>query len=56
VSFSTTVRVIGAAGRLEDFQERARRLLLRDIDAGPCTEHHAPGRPVQKWTGERGTS
>jgi hypothetical protein len=56
VSFSATVRVIGAAGRFEDFRERVRRLLVRDIDAECYTEHHAPGRLVEKWAGARGTS
>jgi hypothetical protein len=54
--FSAIVRVTGTAGRFEDFQERVRWLLVRDVDAEPCTEHHAPGRLVEKWAGERGTS
>jgi hypothetical protein len=42
--FTAIVRVTGAAGRFEDFQERVRWLLVRDIDAEPYTEHHVPGR------------
>jgi hypothetical protein len=44
MAFTATVCVTGAAGRFEDFQERVRWLLVRDIDAEPYTEHHAPGR------------
>jgi hypothetical protein len=36
------VRVTGA-GRLADFRERLRWLMVRDIDAEPYTEHHAEG-------------
>jgi len=43
VGFTATVRVTGSAGRFEDFQERVRWLLVRDVDAEPYTEHHAPG-------------
>jgi len=43
VGFTATVRVTGTAGRFEDFQERVRWLLVRDIDTEPFTEHHAPG-------------
>lgn len=43
MGFTATVRVTGAAGRYEDFRERVRWLLVRDIDAEPYTEHHAPG-------------
>ena len=44
MGFTATVRVTGSAGRFEDFQERVRWLLVRDVDAEPYTEHHAPGR------------
>ena len=43
MGFSATVRVTGSVGRFEDFQERVRWLLVRDVDAEPYTEHHAPG-------------
>jgi len=43
VGFTATVRVTGTAGRFEDFQERVRWLLVRDIDTEPFTEHHVPG-------------
>jgi len=44
LGFSAVVRVTGSAGRFEDFQERVRWLLVRDVDAEPYTEHHGPGR------------
>jgi hypothetical protein len=37
------VRVIGAAGRFEEFRERVRWLLVRDPDVDPYTEHHGAG-------------
>jgi len=40
--FTAVVRVSGA-GRLEDFRERLRWLMVRDIDAEEYTEHHQPG-------------
>ena len=40
--FRAVVRVTGA-GRLEDFRERLRWLMVRDIDAEDYTEHHAEG-------------
>jgi hypothetical protein len=43
VAFAAIVRVTGTAGRFEDFQERVRWLLVRDIDTQLYTEHHAPG-------------
>ena len=43
MAFTATVRVTGAAGRFEDFQERVRWLLVRDVDTEPYTEHHVPG-------------
>ncbi len=42
-TFRATLRVTGA-GRLTDFGETLRRLMVRDIDAEPYTEHHAEGR------------
>lgn len=41
-SFTAVVRVTGA-GRLADFRDRLRWLMVRDIDAEEYTEHHAPG-------------
>ena len=40
--FTAVVRVTGA-GRLADFRERLRWLLVRDPDAEDYTEHHAAG-------------
>ena len=40
--FTAVVRVTGA-GRLEDFRERLRWLMVRDADAEDYTEHHAAG-------------
>jgi hypothetical protein len=37
--FTATIRVTGV-GRLADFRERLRVLMVRDIDAEPYTEHH----------------
>ena len=44
MGFTATVRVTGGAGRFEDFQERVRWLLVRDVGAEPYTEHHVPGQ------------
>ena len=41
--FTAVVRITGA-GRLEDFRERLRWLMVRDPDAESYTEHHAAGR------------
>ncbi|MGE5639910.1 MAG: hypothetical protein ACM30H_07430 [Clostridia bacterium] len=40
--FTAVVRVSGT-GRLNDFREHLRWLMVRDIDAEPYTEHHAEG-------------
>ena len=40
--FSAIVRVMGP-GRLEDFREHVRWLMVRDIDAEAYTEHHSEG-------------
>ena len=37
--FTAVVRVTGA-GRMEDFRERVRWLMVRDIDAEDYSEHH----------------
>lgn len=41
-AFRAVVRVSGA-GRLEEFRERVRWLMVRDIDAEDYTEHHVEG-------------
>ncbi len=41
-NFTAVVRVTGA-GRLADFRDRVRWLMVRDLDAEEYTEHHAPG-------------
>jgi len=43
MAFTAVVRVLGEAGRFEDFRERVRWLMVRDVDAEPYTEHHRPG-------------
>ena len=43
MAFTAVVRVVGDAGRFDDFRERVRWLMVRDIDAEPYTEHHRPG-------------
>jgi len=40
--FTAVVRVTGA-GRIEDFRERLRWLMVRDPDAEDYTEHHGEG-------------
>ena len=40
--FTAVVRISGA-GRLTDFRERLRWLMVHDIDAEDYTEHHADG-------------
>lgn len=37
--YTATIRVTGV-GRLTDFRERVRFIMVRDIDAEPYTEHH----------------
>ncbi|MGH8737579.1 MAG: hypothetical protein ACREVC_09510 [Burkholderiales bacterium] len=39
--FTAIVRVAGP-GRLDEFREQLRWLMVRDVDAEPYTEHHAP--------------
>ena len=41
-AFRAVVRVTGT-GRLEEFREQVRWLMVRDIDAEQFTEHHAEG-------------
>ncbi len=40
--FTAVVRITGA-GRLEDFRERLRWLMVRDVDAEEYSEHHGEG-------------
>jgi hypothetical protein len=51
--FSAVVRVSGA-GRLADFRERLRWLLVRDPDAEDYTEHHAEGLLEYRFAPRRG--
>ena len=51
--FSAVVRVTGA-GRLADFRERLRWLMVRDPDAEDFTEHHAEGRLEYRFAPRRG--
>jgi hypothetical protein len=51
--FSAVVHVTGA-GRLADFRERLRWLLVRDPDAEDYTEHHAAGRLEYRFALRRG--
>ena len=51
--FSAVVRVTGA-GRLADFRERLRWLLVRDPDAEDYTEHHGEGRLEYRFAPRRG--
>ena len=41
--FTAVVRITGA-GRLADFRERLRWLMVRDAESEDYTEHHAEGR------------
>lgn len=40
--FTAVVRITGV-GRLEDFRERLRWLMVRDLDAEEYSEHHGEG-------------
>ena len=51
--FTALVRVTGA-GRLADFRERLRRLLVRDPDAEDYIEHHEDGRLEYRFTPKKG--
>ena len=51
--FTAVVRVTGA-GRLEDFRERLRWLMVRDADAEDYTEHHAAGMLEYRFAPRRG--
>lgn len=47
--FTAVVRVTGT-GRLEDFRERVRWLMVRDADAEDYTEHHGEGLLEYRFT------
>jgi hypothetical protein len=51
--FTAVVRVSGA-GRLDDFRERVRWLMVRDEDAEDYTEHHADGVLEYRFEPRRG--
>jgi hypothetical protein len=51
--FTAVVRVTGA-GRLADFRERVRWLMVRDPEAEDYTEHHAEGVLEYRFTPKRG--
>ena len=51
--FTAVVRITGA-GRLADFRERLRWLLVRDPDAEDYTEHHEAGVLEYRFTPEKG--
>ncbi|HEX2197605.1 MAG TPA: hypothetical protein VHG88_03160 [Burkholderiales bacterium] len=51
--FTAIARVTGA-GRLEDFRERLRWLMVRDHDAEDYTEHHGEGLLEYRFTPKRG--
>ena len=51
--FTAVVRVTGA-GRLEDFRERLRWLMVRDADGEDFTEHHVPGTLEYRFQPRRG--
>ena len=51
--FTAVVRITGA-GRLEDFRERVRWLMVRDADAEEYTEHHGEGRLEYRFTPKKG--
>jgi hypothetical protein len=51
--FTAVVRVSGA-GRLAEFRERLRSLMVRDPDAEDYTEHHAAGLLEYRFTPKKG--
>jgi hypothetical protein len=51
--FTAVVRITGA-GRLDDFRERLRWLMVREEDAEEYTEHHAAGALEYRFTPRRG--
>ena len=53
MAFTAVVRISGA-GRIEDFRERLRWLMVRDVDAEDYTEHHAAGVLEYRFTPRKG--
>ena len=53
MAFTAVVRITGA-GRLADFRERLRWLLVRDPDAEDYTEHHEAGTLEYRFTPKKG--
>ena len=51
--FTAVVRITGA-GRLDDFRERLRWLMVRDEDAENYTEHHGEGTLEYRFEPKRG--
>ena len=51
--FTAVVRITGA-GRLDDFRERLRWLMVRDADAEEYTEHHVAGTLEYRFQPRRG--
>ena len=51
--FTAVVRITGA-GRLDDFRERVRWLMVRDEEAEDYTEHHAEGTLEYRFRPRRG--
>jgi hypothetical protein len=51
--FTATLRVTGA-GRLDDFRERLRWLMVREEDAEAYTEHHSEGLLEYRFTPKKG--
>ena len=51
--FTAVVRITGA-GRLDDFRERLRWLMVRDEDAEEYSEHHAEGVLEYRFTPSKG--
>ena len=51
--FTAVVRITGA-GRLDDFRERLRWLMVREEDAEDYTEHHAAGALEYRFRPRRG--
>jgi hypothetical protein len=51
--FTAVVRITGA-GRLDEFRERLRWLMVRDEDAEEYTEHHAEGVLEYRFTPRKG--
>lgn len=51
--FTAVVRVTGV-GRFEEFRERLRYIMVRDIDAEDYSEHHAAGLLEYRFEPQRG--